>query len=57
VVGSDTESYFREAHELVRQWIPQTEALVIPQAIHALQYMNPSAVADGLVRFLVKHTL
>lgn len=57
VVGRDTESYFREAHELVQQWIPQTEELAIPQATHALQYMNPGAVADGLVRFLVKHTM
>lgn len=57
VVGSDTESYFREAHELVQQWMPQAEELVISQATHALQYMNPSAVADGLVRFLVKHRL
>ena len=57
VVGSDTESVFREAHELIQQWMPQAEALVIPQATHALQYMNPIAVADGLVRFLAKHTL
>jgi len=57
VVGSNTESYFREAHELIQQWLPHTEELVVPQATHALQYMNPSAVADGLVRFFVKHTL
>jgi pimeloyl-ACP methyl ester carboxylesterase len=37
--------------------IPQAEELVVPQAIHALQYMNPRAVADGLARFLASHTL
>ena len=36
---------------------PQAEELVVPQATHALQYMNPSAVAEGLVRFLARHKL
>jgi len=31
--------------------------LVVPQATHALQLMNPSAVADGLARFFARHKL
>lgn len=52
VVGMETADMFRESHALIQQWIPQAEELVIPQATHALQEMNPSAVAEGLARFL-----
>jgi pimeloyl-ACP methyl ester carboxylesterase len=57
VVGSETAPVFSETHELLGQWLPQTEALVIPQVTHGLQMMNPSAVADGLAHFFAKHTL
>lgn len=57
VVGTETAPMFRESHELLKQWIPQAEELVVPQATHALQYMNPSAVAEGLARFLARHKL
>jgi pimeloyl-ACP methyl ester carboxylesterase len=57
VVGTETAPLFRESHALIRQWMPQAEELVVPQATHALQYMNPSAVAEGLARFLARHTL
>jgi len=57
VVGTETAPMFRESHDLIRQWLPQAEELVVPQATHALPYMNPSAVADGLARFLAKNTV
>lgn len=57
VVGSETAPIFSETHELVKQWLPQVEELVIPQATHGLQMMNPIAVANGLARFFAKHTL
>jgi pimeloyl-ACP methyl ester carboxylesterase len=57
VVGVETAPIFRESHALVKQWIPHAEELVVPQATHALQQMHPSAVADGLARFLAHHKL
>jgi pimeloyl-ACP methyl ester carboxylesterase len=57
VVGTETAPMFHESHALIKQWMPQAEELVVPQATHALQYMNPSAVAEGLAHFLAKHTL
>jgi pimeloyl-ACP methyl ester carboxylesterase len=57
VVGTETAPMFRESHDLIRQWLPQAEELIVPQATHALQWMNPSAVADGLARFLAKNAL
>jgi pimeloyl-ACP methyl ester carboxylesterase len=52
VVGMENADMCQESHALIKQWIPHAEELVIPQATHALQYMNPSAVAEGLARFL-----
>lgn len=57
VVGSETAPIFRETHDLLMQWVPHTEELVIPQATHGLQMMNPQAVAEGLGRFFAKHPL
>jgi pimeloyl-ACP methyl ester carboxylesterase len=55
VVGAETAPIFREGHELLKQWLPQAEELVVPQATHGLQFMNPRAVADGLARFFARH--
>jgi len=57
VVGSETAPIFSEGHALLKQWLPQAEEWVVPHATHALQLMNPSAVADGLTRFFAKHPL
>lgn len=55
VVGTETAPIFSESHDLIKQWIPHTEELVIQQTTHALQEMNPGAVAEGLARFLAGH--
>jgi pimeloyl-ACP methyl ester carboxylesterase len=52
VVGAETAPIFRECHELIMRWIPHAQELVVPRASHALQSMNPAAVADGLASFL-----
>ena len=55
VVGTDTAPVFRESHDLVMQWIPKAEELLVRQTTHALQLMSPGAVAEGLARFLAMH--
>jgi pimeloyl-ACP methyl ester carboxylesterase len=57
VIGDESEPIFHEVHSTLKQWIPQAEELVVPQATHALQYMNPIAVAGGLAGFFARHTL
>jgi len=57
VVGNETAPIFSETHDLLKQWLPQTEELRIPQATHGLQAMNPGAIAEGLSRFFAKHSL
>jgi pimeloyl-ACP methyl ester carboxylesterase len=55
IIGGESGPIFDEIHSLVKQWIPHLEELVVPRANHALQYMNPGAVADGLAGFFDGH--
>jgi pimeloyl-ACP methyl ester carboxylesterase len=57
VIGEESGPMFEEGRELIRQWIPHAEELRVPQANHALQYMNPRAVAEGLAAFLDRQHL
>lgn len=57
IVGEESRAIFEERHREIRRWIPHAEELRIPQAHHALQFMNPRAVAEGLVHFLERHPL
>jgi pimeloyl-ACP methyl ester carboxylesterase len=55
VLGAESGAISLEVQSLLRRWIPQTEELVVPQARHALQLMNPKAVAEGMASFLERH--
>ena len=55
VAGAETGPPFKESHDLIRQWIPDAEELVIPETTHGFPIQNPSAVADGMVSFLASH--
>ena len=56
--GSDAVSpVFGEIHALLRAWLPQAEPFVLPGATHALEYMNPRGMAEGLAAFFARHPL
>jgi pimeloyl-ACP methyl ester carboxylesterase len=55
VLGEQSALVFKEVRELLKEWIAQTEQLFIPNATHALQMMNPTAVAEGLISFWRRH--
>jgi pimeloyl-ACP methyl ester carboxylesterase len=57
VLGSDSQSMFREACEVVLQWFPKSEMLVIPHATHWLQLTNPISLAEVLTNFFSKHAI
>ena len=50
-------SGFRETHELLLEWLPQTDTFVLPNATHLLQIMNPRGMAEALAGFFAKHPL
>jgi len=55
VRGSDSAPIFHEVHELIKKSMPHADELIVPNATHALEYMNPNGVAEGLARFLERH--
>ncbi len=57
VTGSETAPFYSEGHALLRQWLPHAEELVVSHTNHALQLVNPGAIAEGLASFLSKHPL
>lgn len=46
---------FRETHEMLSAWLPQTEAFMLPNATHLLQVMNPRDMAEALADFFARH--
>jgi pimeloyl-ACP methyl ester carboxylesterase len=57
VRGADGLPFFGEVTEVLREWLPQTETFVLPNATHALQMQNPRAMAEGLADFFARHPL
>jgi pimeloyl-ACP methyl ester carboxylesterase len=57
VVGANSDPFFAEGHALLRAWLPQSEAFVLPGATHGLQFMNPSGMAEALAAFLARHSM
>lgn len=55
VLGSDSAPIFYEVHQFLKKWMPHADELIVPNATHALQYMNPNGVAEDLARFLERH--
>jgi pimeloyl-ACP methyl ester carboxylesterase len=53
VVGGKSVPAFKEVNALLKEWYPNAEELVVPDAGHVLQIVNPSAVAQGLARFYI----
>jgi pimeloyl-ACP methyl ester carboxylesterase len=54
VKGAGAAPMFHESHELLREWIPSAEELVV-QTTHGLVYEDPAAIAEGMAAFLSKH--
>jgi pimeloyl-ACP methyl ester carboxylesterase len=57
VLGADSRPLFREAHEMVRKWLPQVEEFVLPNVTHLLPMTNPQDLAEGLANFFIRHQL
>jgi pimeloyl-ACP methyl ester carboxylesterase len=53
VVGANTAPAFKEGSGLLKEWYPRALEVVVPDAGHGLQMVNPPAVAQGLARFYI----
>jgi len=43
---------FRQRHELLLSWLPNTQPFVLADSTHLLQVANPGGMADRLARFI-----
>jgi pimeloyl-ACP methyl ester carboxylesterase len=57
VIGQESGPMFDDGHKVLQQWIPHAEELRIPQTNHALQFMSPRVIAEGLAGFLGRQQL
>ncbi|MDQ6900252.1 MAG: benzoate-CoA ligase family protein [Candidatus Dormibacteraeota bacterium] len=57
VLGSNSSPLYAECHDLVKEWMPQTETAVLPDATHLLQIQNPEGTAALLLDFIGRHPI
>lgn len=60
VLGADSDGVipvFGEMNAALAAWLPRAEPVVLPEATHALQMMNPAGTATLLSDFFVRHPL
>ena len=57
VTGERSRPYFTETHELMKEWFPQAENVVIPDTGHFMLETNPARCAEELARFFSKYPI
>lgn len=57
MMGQETRPYFRKCHELIREWIPHAENVVLPNATHCILETNPAGAAERLADFFARHPI
>jgi pimeloyl-ACP methyl ester carboxylesterase len=57
VLGALSGPLSSEGHDLLKEWIPQAEPFILPDATHGLEYQNPRGAAEGLAAFLARHPM
>ena len=55
VLGSKTEPWFADGHDLLHTWFPQVEDCVVEDVGHLLHMQSPEAVARCLTEFFARH--
>jgi pimeloyl-ACP methyl ester carboxylesterase len=57
VLGTESEQWFVDSHELLRAWFPQVEDCRIEGVAHLLHMQRPEPVARGLGEFFAGHSI
>lgn len=57
VVGTDSDRWFVDGHELLHSWFPRVEDCTIDGVAHLLHLQRPEPVAHGLAGFLARHPM
>ena len=57
VLGGKSEAIAQEGKDLIREWIPQSEEVLVEGLGHALHIEDPGAVIPGISAFLARHPI
>ena len=57
VLGTETERWFVDGHELLHAWFPQVEDCPIEGVAHLLHLQRPEPVAQGVAAFFARHPM
>jgi pimeloyl-ACP methyl ester carboxylesterase len=57
LLGKNTAPTFPERLQLLASWLPNVEAIELPDATHVLHLQNPRGTADALASFYARHPL
>jgi len=57
ILGAHSPERAQQVHAIFKQWVPQTETTVLPDAEHALPLMDPPGVARALAVWFGRHPI
>jgi len=57
ILGSHSPERAQKVHGILKQWLPQTQTLVLPKADHALPLMDPPGIAEAVAGWVAKYPI
>jgi pimeloyl-ACP methyl ester carboxylesterase len=57
ILGQHSPPRARKVHEILKEWLPQTETLVLERAEHALPLMDPPGIAQKLAEWFARQPI
>jgi pimeloyl-ACP methyl ester carboxylesterase len=57
ILGQHSPPRARKVHEILKEWLPQTETLVLDRAEHALPLMDPPGIAQKLAEWFARQPM
>ena len=57
VLGAHSPERAQKVHQTLKEWVPQTETTVLPNADHALPLMDPPGIAKVVAEFISRYPM
>ena len=57
ILGAHSPVRAQKVHQVMQEWVPQTETITLPKADHALPLMDPPGIAQAVADWFDKHPI
>ena len=57
ILGAHSPVRAQKVHQVMQEWVPQTETITLPKADHALPLMDPPGIAQAVAEWFDKHPI